>query len=703
MVNYKTFTIQNQYGGITNVKITDAYNVEEEMPDTFQYYIKLAASRPLPTTNPYAAIVSYDILENNSGDTPVNAECALLFDEAINGFTQYTPDGELVQHNFDYSYTEVIKGAYTDDTTTSTDTVQRPDFPYSQTTWNLMSDELMALYPLNFEIEFSTNMPIFETAAECEAYKSLTGEDRIDYLAEHCINYGNKYEESVTEDYYVYCNYGTGSLLNGSFSVSGTTSWKSLRFKANALPSIVLNRNNFGATLSATKVVTSYGTNGEPYTLDYVPESQWPQDDTYITPSWYSDLIHYANAFGTLPENGTYTGAISLQTNVPVFTSQEDADEATRTGDFSKAINAYELDSVYYMPPVIGEEEIATLFGDGGVTSPFIQTYLCNRNEVLNIANAFYSSDSSLINNIKNGLELFGSEPFQALVGLKYFPFDVSQIVNTSGQNYIYFGSYKHDLNDPIAKVINLKQNAYINAGTVTLTPVQDSYRSFEPYCGLSVYLPYIGWQKLRIADYWGKTVNVRYYVDIYTGSCIAALVANGVFVDYFTGSIGIELPITGQMLSQYANSALNAVLGTAGGVVGGAASGAMAGSVIPGIGTAAGAIAGAAIGAAGGLATGTFKMAQKGAPKDHNTTKGNFTSSVGAYLPQYVIFRFDVHDLIIPDLLTDLYGRPSSASGKVSSFSGFLQADTVKLNTTGMSEEDANAIAALLKEGIFI
>jgi hypothetical protein len=278
----------------------------------------------------------------------------------------------------------------------------------------------------------------------------------------------------------------------------------------------------------------------------------------------------------------------------------------------------------------------------------------------------------------------------------------LASIVSTSSQNYIYFGSYKHE-GVTVDKVTGITSNGYIDAGTVTLTPVQQSFRSFEPYCGLSVFLPYIGWQKLNIADYWGKTVNVRYYIDIYTGSCIAALVANNVFIDYFTGNIGVELPITGQMLSQYANSALNGILGTAGGALGGAAGAAMLAGP-QGLALGAGAAAAMAIGGAAiGAGSGIFKMAQKGAPKDHNTTKGSFTSSVGAYLPQYVMFRWEVHDLIIPELLTDLYGRPSAASGKVSSFSGFLQCDTIKLNTSGMNDSEANEVAALLKEGVFV
>jgi len=541
----------------------------------------------------------------------------------------------------------------------------------------------------------SPNIPIFATQEDWENFvvtEDFTG----------CLNSGNDYSVETTQTYFIYNQYGNGNLLYGSVTPSGSQSWHSMRIKANKTPVLYFTGNGFEMRLSASSVVASKATTGPGYTIDYIPEEDWPEKRLDYTGPFYGDVSHYADANGTLPDAGTYTYGFTFSTNCYIFKNQEEAEEAEQSGDYEKAVNAYDLDNKYYSPPVVGDPEAATTFGSGAVTSPFVSTYLCSRNDVLNVANAFYSNDASIIDNIKKGLELFGAEPFQALCGLKYFPCSLANIVTAASQNYIYFGSYKHE-GVTVDKVVNLNSGGYIDAGTVTLTPVQKSYRSFEPYCGLTVYLPYIGWQKLNIADYFGKTVNIRYYIDIYTGACAAALVANGVMIDYFTGTIGVELPVTGQMLSQYANSALNSILGTAGGTVGGALSGAMMGSAIPGVGTAVGAVAGAAVVGGASLAAGVFKMSQKGTPKDSNHTKGNFTSSIGSYLPQYVIFRFDVHDLIIPDLLTDLYGRPSAASGRVSNFSGFLQADTVKLNTYGMTEEEANEITSLLKEGIFV
>ena len=546
------------------------------------------------------------------------------------------------------------------------------------------------------------DIPIFDSFDSMKSYVLSDG-----LTHDGVINLDDSYEQNETKTYYIYNQYGSGNILYGNVTQhSGTSlSWRSMRFMANAQPTLYFDsEDGFLLKISAREIVSSKATTGPGYTIDYIPETSWTEKALETTGPFYGTYDQYIESYQTTPEAGTYTIGFVTSTNIPIFKTKAKAEEALDTGDYSEAINFYDLDNKYYNPPSIGQAEDATTFGSGGVTSPFIATYVCDRNDVLNVANAFYSNDTSIIDNIKNGLELFGAEPFQAICGIKWFPCSLANVVTTAPQNYVYFGSYKYESATlSLNKVIGITSNGYIDAGTVTLSPIQNSFRSFEPYCGLSVFLPYIGWQKLRIADYWSKTVNVRYYLDIYTGSCIAALVANGVFVDYFTGNIGVELPVTGQMLSQYANSALNGLLGTAGGALGGAAGAAMLAGP-QGLALGAGAAAAMAIGgAAVGAGSGIFKMAQKGAPKDHNTTKGSFTSSVGAYLPQYVMFRWEVHDLIIPDLLTDLYGRPSAASGKVSSFSGFLQCDTIKLNTSGMNDSEANEVAALLKEGVFV
>ena len=541
---------------------------------------------------------------------------------------------------------------------------------------------------------FDCNIPIFDTEAHWHDFVengNTTG----------CYNLDDEWQLDETKYYYIYNNQTSVKLFNGTVTpVSGATyEWHSMKFSANKEP-VLYYDDAFGLTLQAKSVVASKAVQGPGYILDNIPEEGWTEGALEYSGPFYGTVADRIECVGSLPENGTYNYGYELNTNIYRFHDKASADYAQETGDYSGASNYYDLQTGNTHAPVTtGDAEGTTTFGSGSVTSPFVSSYICSRNDVLNVAGAFYSNDTTLIDNIKKGLELFGANPFEAICGLSWFPFDLNTVSTAQAQTWIYFGSYKHEPGGSfsIDKIINLNSSGYVDAGSVYIAPLFNSYRDFEPFCQLSIYLPYHGWELLDIAKYYKKTVNIRYYVDIYTNTYACALVADNQIIDVFPGNIGVNLPICGSNLSEYANSMLRSVLGTVGGTAGGALTGAMIGGGVPG------AVVGAAVGGFAGLAKGTFEMAQKGQPKDHLMIKGAFSGASAAYMPQYVIFRYDIHNLIVPDNLTALYGRPSSGGGKISTFNGFLKCDTVKLNTSGMTDPEITEVLTLLREGIFI
>lgn len=543
------------------------------------------------------------------------------------------------------------------------------------------------------EIHLNFNFPIFDSEAHWQSYI-------VNGTLDGCMNNTDEYDLDETKYYFIYNNQGSAKLFNGQITpASGTTyAWHSLKFSANK-PPVLYYDDAFGLTLSASDIVASKAVTGPGYIIDNIPEEAWTENALEYSGPFYGTLPSRIAAVGSIPDNGTYNYGFELNTNIYIFKDHATAEAADQSGDYSGASNYYEIGSGNTHAPVtIGNDETATTFGSGYATSPFVSSYICDRTDVLNVAGAFYSNDTTLIDNIKKGLEMFGASPFEAICGLTWFPFDLNLVATAQPQNWIYFGSYKHQpAGLSIDKIINMNASGYINAGSVYIGPLFNSYRDFEPYCQLSVFLPYSGWHELDIAKYYKKTVNIRYYVDIFTNTFACALVIDNQICDIFNGNIGVTLPICGSNLSEYANSMLRSVLGTVGGTAGGALSGAMLGGGVPG------AVIGATVGGFAGLAKGTFEMAQKGQPKDHLQVKGAFSGASSSYMPQYVIFRYDVHDLIVPDNLTALQGRPSSAGGKIGSFAGYLQCDTIKLNTGRMTDAEINETIALLRNGIFV
>ena len=221
----------------------------------------------------------------------------------------------------------------------------------------------------------SPNIPIFATQEDWKNFivtEDFTG----------CLNSGNDYSVETTQTYFIYNQYGTGNLLYGSVTPSGSQSWHSMRIKANKTPVLYYTGNGFEMRLSASSVVASKATTGPGYTIDYIPEEEWPEHTLDYTGPFYGDVSHYADSYGTLPDAGTYTYGFTFSTNCYIFKNQAEAEEAEQSGDYEKAVNAYDLDNKYYNPPVVGDPENTTTFGSGAVTSPFVSTYLCSRNDI---------------------------------------------------------------------------------------------------------------------------------------------------------------------------------------------------------------------------------------------------------------------------------------------------------------------------------
>ena len=550
----------------------------------------------------------------------------------------------------------------------------------------------------DIETEFiryiETDIPLFEKWDDIEGYVKNGDTSKI-------INATAEYEPDLSKPYFISNQYASYDQFNGEITPSdgATYTWASERMLCNTQPVLYYTGNGYELRLKAKDVVCSKYMAAPGYIIENIPESSWTEQALEYSGPFYGTMQSYYEAKHTTLPNGTYLYGGTLSTNIPIFKDQTTAQTALDTGDYSAAENYGAISTGnYYNPPTTGTTEGDTSFGSGYPTSPFCTAYVCSRNDVLNVANAFYTSDTSLLDNIKKGLELFGANPYEAICGLSWFPFDINTVATALAQSWVYFGSYKYEPGSlSIDKIVNMNASGYVDAGTVNLSAQFNSYRDLEPYTNLSVYLPYHGWEQLDIAKYYKKTVNIRYYVDIFTNTYACALVANGQIVDVFPGNIGVTLPICGSNLSEYANSMLRAVLGTVGGTAGGAMTGAMLGGGVPG------AVIGATLGGFAGLAKGTFEMAQKGSPKDHLMVKGNFSGASASYMPNYVIFRYDIHNLIVPDNLTQLYGRPSSASGKIKQFSGFLKCDTIKLNTGRMTDAEISETLTLLREGIFL
>lgn len=103
--------------------------------------------------------------------------------------------------------------------------------------------------------------------------------------------------------------------------------------------------------------------------------------------------------------------------------------------------------------------------------------------------------------------------------------------------------------------------------GTLEVAESLNNAFDYEPYVETEIYLPMIGIEKLDTADIMGKSVNLKYVVDVIGGNCLARLFSEGVLVNEWTGKIATQLPLES---GGYNDGVLDAM------------SGAMLGSLVP-------------------------------------------------------------------------------------------------------------------------
>lgn len=400
-----------------------------------------------------------------------------------------------------------------------------------------------------------------------------------------------------------------------------------------------------------------------------------------------------------IDEMGTFIYATRTGADIPIFDNETDATgwaNGDPTVDIRDAINYEDIANEDPIVNPTGTEENSTTLGDAtNLKSYFSQEYICSEGIVEDISDAFFDVGQGHIwEDILEGLPMMGANPIDAIVSLKVFNFDISTILTgLQNQTFIYFGGYKFDIPNGgnVKKVLN--HGGYKDLGTFTIEdafPAGD-YRNYEPFCNLKIYIPTVGVQALSYNKYRGKTITVRLYVDIKSGTTLVCLLANSVLYDFFNGSCGVDIPICLTDKAALASAQLRNISNLAGV---GVNMGAFAANPNPvsGIGTA---------------MTGADAMLgimQTSHDQFNKTKGGSSPMGNGYFLPNYVYLIFEYIRTQETSNLRELEGRRTNKSGTLSNFSGFLSIDSIELQTTAaMSEAEKTEFISLLQSGVYI
>ena len=564
--------------------------------------------------------------------------------------------------------------------------------------WNTVSTNFISGFTCSLKysvddiyVTVDTNMPIIfgETTGIYREYmnrKGWTTLGRVALTNENCATVFNftDSEEQISDDAQMY-------FFNNIYGV-GTATFEGFTILSN-------KQSRYENIYTANRIVR-YPEGNHEYILAGTPVNGSEYSDTSLDSlQSYEGSIAYYGPFGRPWDGKTVGAGLSFselhETNIPYAKTKEAAE---------KYILGEDDDIEYQTDPYkkgndTGEDESETQMGNVGHGSIMSQQYICSESAIREIANKFYSNDPSIIENIKKGLEMWGSNPAESIISLMYFPVNLGNVFDKKmSQNYIYLGSYRMDLESNVQKIL-YHSNKFEFGNTFISYSYGGTWKDFEPYQELHIFLPYIGFKQLELSKYLNKRLRVTYYFDTHTGLCNACLFANNVLTDFFQGKCAVTMPITSTDFSAYASAEIQALVGGAGNIASAAGKGAGIGGMT---GTPVGIAGGIAVGAGVG-AVSSVLSATKNNISSFTKTEGNPSSMLSEFLPQYAYVIFKQNDFIEPSNLRTLKGKPSNYSGTISSFSGFLKVKDVNLVCPNATEKEKDMIVALLRTGVYL
>lgn len=93
-------------------------------------------------------------------------------------------------------------------------------------------------------------------------------------------------------------------------------------------------------------------------------------------------------------------------------------------------------------------------------------------------------------------------------------------------------------------------QYVTVDCGSVNVFEQFGNVFDYSPFTRISIYLPFIGFQELSVADVMRSTIHVVYHVDVITGTCLAEIKVNrdggGGTIYQFSGLCSVEYPVSG-------------------------------------------------------------------------------------------------------------------------------------------------------------
>ena len=293
--------------------------------------------------------------------------------------------------------------------------------------------------------------------------------------------------------------------------------------------------------------------------------------ETTIFYPWLELLIYavYTDENGEEYESGYCH--VKLRQKSSSFDSIYELGEQGSDGSSITVVNyeddpgGYDDDDDDYHDPSDNEDDTPDDSTDISVSGEVCKTYKIDQIELKKLGQFLWSSD------FFDNILLVNNSPIENIISLKAL---IGTVGTTGTSQALTLGNVT-----TTANVVPCNESITINVGSITLPRKYNNFLDFEPYTKVQIYLPFYGCAMLDSSLVIGRTITIKYIIDVITATAKIKLIHDNKTLYEFKTTCGCDLPITSSNRASVEMGYLSSGVGmgisiASGNVLGGLASG---------------------------------------------------------------------------------------------------------------------------------
>lgn len=294
----------------------------------------------------------------------------------------------------------------------------------------------------------------------------------------------------------------------------------------------------------------------------------------------------------------------------------------------------------------------------------FLTLYNPSATQLRNLANYMWSG----LFDLDTYKKIF-ADPMSCILGLSIVPVNVP----SGGSANVMVGN----IDTGISMTTASSQYVEVDCGSVSVEEYWGSYLDYDPYTEIQIYLPYVGIHSLKADEVMGKSVTVKYHVDVLSGACIAYVKCGDSVLYSFLGQCASSIPITGSDWTNVINGMIN-IAGSIGSMV-------------------------ATGGASAPFALGSIASTAVNSMKPSVEKSGSLSGTgglMGIQTPYLIITR---PRQAIPEGQNRFIGYPSFITDFIANLKGYTEVTEVHLEGIHATSAELTEIESILKSGVLL